>query len=147
MFCQIEGVTSRSDGGLGIGLALVKGLTELHGGTVEARSGGLGHGSEFIVRLPFAPRHPAPPPLMTDPALAASVRRRILVADDNKDAAESISMLLELAGHEVAQDLRRQPWGTKIQLIALTGWGQENDRRLALEAGFDHHVIATWRDT
>ena len=175
MFSQIEGVTGRSDGGLGIGLALVKGLTELHGGTVEARSGGLGHGSEFIVRLPFVPSHPATPPLITDPALKASVRRRILIADDNKDAAESLSMVLELAGHEVrvanlgrtalslaqafrpdtalldigmpdlsgyevAQDLRRQPWGTKIQLIALTGWGQENDRRRAIEAGFDHHL-------
>ena len=175
MFSQIEGVTGRSDGGLGIGLALVKGLTELHGGTVEARSGGLGHGSEFIVRLPFVPPHQAPPPLMTDPAPTASVRRRILIADDNKDAAESLSMVLELAGHEVrvahlgrtalslaqafrpdtalldigmpdlsgyevARDLRREPWGTRIQLIALTGWGQENDRRRAIEAGFDHHL-------
>jgi signal transduction histidine kinase len=175
MFSQIEGVAGRSDGGLGIGLALVKGLTELHGGTVEARSGGLGHGSEFIVRLPFAPRHPAPPPPRAEPPPAATVRRRILIADDNRDAAESLSMLLELAGHEVrvahlgraalslaqafrpdtalldigmpdlsgyevAQDLRRQPWATQIQLIALTGWGQENDRRRALEAGFDHHL-------
>ncbi len=176
MFSQVESVAGRSDGGLGIGLALVKGLTELHDGTVEARSDGLGLGSEFIVRLPLAPRHPAASPLVPDPALAAPVRRRILIADDNKDAAESLSILLELAGHEVriahlgraalslaqefrpdtalldigmpdlsgyevAEDLRRQPWGTRIQLIALTGWGQENDRRRALAAGFDHHLI------
>jgi CheY-like chemotaxis protein len=176
MFSQIEGVSGRSDGGLGIGLALVKGLAQMHGGTVEVRSGGLGHGSEFIVRLPLAPPHPASAPVVTDRAAVAPVRRRILIADDNKDAAESLSMLLELAGHEVriahlgrtalslaqafrpdtalldigmpdlsgyevAQNLRRQPWGTNIHLIALTGWGQENDRRRALESGFDHHMI------
>jgi signal transduction histidine kinase/CheY-like chemotaxis protein len=176
MFSQIEGVTGRSDGGLGIGLALVKGLAELHGGTVEARSGGLGSGSEFIVRLPLAPRHPATSPVVTDTAPEMRVRRRILIVDDNRDAAESLSMLLELAGHEVrvahlgraalslaeafrpdtalldigmpdlsgyevAHELRQMPWGRRMQLIALTGWGQDDDRRRALEAGFDHHLI------
>ena len=101
MFSQVDSVAGRSEGGLGIGLALVKGITELHGGRIEARSGGLGLGSEFIVHLPLAARpqetsHPA-----TDPEQAPSARRRILIADDNRDAAESLAMLLELAGHEV----------------------------------------------
>jgi CheY-like chemotaxis protein len=174
MFSQVEGVRGRSDGGLGIGLALVKGLTELHGGTIEARSDGLGHGSEFIVRLPLSPRYPVAS-LHAAESAAPSVRSRILIADDNRDAADSLSMLLELAGHEVrvaylgsvalslarafrpdvalldigmpdlsgyevAQALRRESWGRGIQLIALTGWGQERDRQEALEAGFNHHL-------
>ena len=174
IFSQVQGVTGRSDGGLGIGLALVKGLAELHGGTVEARSAGLGHGSEFIVRLPLA----SPPPraqVVTEPPPDVR-RRKVLLADDNRDAAESLSMLLELEGHEVqvahlgrdavslaqefrpdtavldigmpdlsgyevAEILRREPWAANLQLIALTGWGQDHDRRRALDAGFDHHLI------
>ena len=176
IFSQVHGVAGRSDGGLGIGLALVKGLTELHGGTVEAHSGGLGHGSEFIVRLPLALPQVATAPAFTDPGPAAPLRRRILIADDNQDAAESLSLLLQLVGHEVqvahlgraalslaqvfrpdtalldigmpdlsgyevAQILRREPWAMNIQLIALTGWGQDDDRRRALDAGFDHHLV------
>ena len=176
MFSQIEGVVGRSDGGLGIGLALVKGLTTLHGGTVEARSRGLGFGSEFIVRLPLVSTAQATAPQVTDRALTAPAHRRVLIADDNKDAAESLSILLQLAGHEVrvahlgsaalslaevfrpdtvlldigmpdlsgyevAKNLRREPWAASVQLIALTGWGQDNDRRMALEAGFDHHLV------
>jgi len=175
IFSQVQGVTGRSDGGLGIGLALVKGLAELHGGTVEARSAGLGHGSEFIVRLPLA----APPlpraQVVTEPQPGVR-RRKVLLADDNRDAVESLSMLLELDGHEVqvahlgrdavslaqvfcpdtavldigmpdlsgyevAVMLRREPWAANLQLIALTGWGQDHDRRRALDAGFDHHLI------
>ncbi len=176
MFEQVHGVAGRSDGGLGIGLALVKGLTELHGGTVEARSAGLGHGSEFTVRLPLALPEQATAPLVAEPGPAAPLRRRILIADDNQDAAESLSILLQLEGHEVqvaylgraalslaqafrpdtavldigmpdlsgyevAEVLRREPWATNMQLIALTGWGQDNDRRRALEAGFNHHLV------
>jgi CheY-like chemotaxis protein len=175
MFSQIEGESGRSDGGLGIGLALVKGLTEQHGGTVGARSAGLDCGSECIVCLPLSPHHKAASPRVTDPAPMQRVCRRILIADDNQDAAECLSMLLELAGHEVrvahhgraalsvaewfrpdvvlldigmpdlsgyevAQELRQEPWAARIQLIALTGWGQEDDRRRALQAGFDHYL-------
>jgi PAS domain S-box-containing protein len=174
MFSQIEGVEGRSEGGLGIGLALVKGLTELHGGTVEARSAGLGQGSEFIVQLP-ASKNPPSLPRVSDTAQAPAQRRRVLIVDDNRDAAESLSMLLELSGHEVrvahlgsaaltlaqslrpdialldigmpdlsgyevARALRLEPWATDLQLIALTGWGQDEDRRRALEAGFDYHL-------
>ena len=174
MFSQIEGVMGRSDGGLGIGLALVKGLTELHSGTIEVRSAGLGYGSEFIVRLPLSRIYPITSASSANPA-PPSARSRILIADDNRDAADSLSMLLELAGHEVrvahlgraalslaqafrpdvalldigmpdmsgyevARELRREPWGRGILLIALTGWGQEKDRQQALEAGFNQHL-------
>jgi signal transduction histidine kinase/CheY-like chemotaxis protein len=174
MFSQIEGVEGRSEGGLGIGLTLVRGLAELHGGTVEARSAGLGQGSEFIVRLPISD-HQTSSPRATDPPPASPERRRVLIADDNRDAADSLSLLLELSGHEVrvahlgrtalslaqtfrpdvafldigmpdltgyevARALRQEPWAMNLRLIALTGWGQEDDRRRALEAGFDHHL-------
>jgi len=176
MFSQVDGIAGRSDGGLGIGLALVKGIIELHGGSVQARSRGLGTGSEFTVRLPLAAEATAASLTGIDPERATSARRRILVADDNRDAAESLAMLLDMAGHdvrvahlgrtalsmaqlfrpdialldigmpdlsgyEVAESLRREPWAARIQIIALTGWGQESDRRRALEAGFDHHLI------
>ena len=176
MFSQIETGSRRSDGGLGIGLALVKGLTQLHGGTVEVRSDGLGHGSEFMLHLPVAITDSASPPIRSSvdsPKITST--RRFLIADDNRDAADSLGMLLELAGHEVrvahsgetalslaqafrpdtalldigmpdlsgyevARQLRREPWGIGIRLIALTGWGQPDDVRRALEAGFDHHL-------
>lgn len=175
MFSQVEAGAGMSEGGLGIGLALVKGLTELHGGTVHASSGGRGRGSEFIVRLPLLSAPVATLPAAAHAASTEPVRRKVLVADDNVDAAESLAMLLQLAGHEVrlahlgrtalsqaqlfrpdvalldigmpdlsgyqvAQELRQEAWARKIRLIALTGWGQEDDRRQALEAGFDHHV-------
>jgi signal transduction histidine kinase/CheY-like chemotaxis protein len=174
MFSQIEEVEGRSEGGLGIGLALVKGLAELHGGAVEASSAGLGQGSEFTVHLPVS-AHQFSSPQVVDPAPVSPERRRVLIADDNRDAAESLALLLELSGHdvrvahlgqtalslaqtfrpdvalldigmpdlsgyEVARVLRQEPWATELQLIALTGWGQDDDRRSAMEAGFDHHL-------
>jgi CheY-like chemotaxis protein len=101
MFSQVRTVHDRSDGGLGIGLALSRGLIELHGGRLDAHSAGLGTGSEFVVRLPApAQSHAAPvePPTRDESPLR---RRRVLVADDNIDAGESLAMLLRLDGHEV----------------------------------------------
>ncbi len=177
MFSQAEPALERSQGGLGIGLSLVKGLVELHGGTIVARSEGPGRGSEFIVRLAAAAvargdeaSEPAADP---SPRLAG---RRILVADDNGDAAESLALLLRLLGNEVrtagdgeqaveleadfgpdvvlldigmprlngyeaARRIREQSGDREMLLIALTGWGQEEDKRLTREAGFDHHLV------
>jgi PAS domain S-box-containing protein len=177
MFVQGAAADTEARGGLGIGLSLVKSLVELHGGTVEAHSAGAGAGSEFVVRLPLvsAPTQSANAVNAEEPRVEVS-RRRILVVDDNVDAAESLAMLLELEGHdvaiahsgqaaleavrtsppewmfldigmpvmdghEVARELRADPRFKKIVLVALTGWGQDEDRRRSKEAGFDHHVV------
>jgi PAS domain S-box-containing protein len=176
MFAQVDSHSSRAEGGLGIGLALVKGLVELHGGMTEVTSAGAGRGTEFIVSLQL-PRVGAnvvrPAVVAAEPKSATG--RRVLIADDNKDAADSLGILLEIDGHEVrvahggraalalaqafrpevalldigmpelsgyevAEALRREPWGKAIQLIALTGWGQESDRRHSKAAGFDRHL-------
>ncbi|WP_170162373.1 hybrid sensor histidine kinase/response regulator [Caldimonas tepidiphila] len=177
MFSQVKSPLDRSEGGLGIGLALVRGLVGLQGGWVSAHSEGLGRGSEFRVGLPVASADAAPAPGEGRPgdAAADAPRLRILVADDNRDAAESLALLLaqeghetrvahggeaalqqaeafrpdlacldigmpDLNGYEVAQRLRATPWGARIRLVALTGWGTEEDRRRALQAGFDAHL-------
>jgi PAS domain S-box-containing protein len=176
MFGQVEGGLNRAKGGLGIGLSLVKRIAELHGGTVEAHSEGTGRGSEFVVRIPaLDAEHPAAaePPATT---VGDAPRRRILVVDDNLDAAESLAALLAinghdtrlahdglqaveeartfrpdvvfldigmpaLDGHETARRIRQEPWGRDMVLVALTGWGQNEDRRRSKEAGFDHHLV------
>jgi PAS domain S-box-containing protein len=175
-FSQLMSSNERSHGGLGIGLSLVQGIVALHGGRVEARSAGTGKGSEFIVRLPL-PSFPQPLEEKSDvqaqsPVPVAGVK--VLVADDNRDAADSLQRILSLYGHdvqvaydgtaalkldqhfgarvavldigmpgangfEVARSIR-QNRGQDITLIALTGWGQEGDRRRAIEAGFDYHL-------
>jgi signal transduction histidine kinase/ActR/RegA family two-component response regulator len=180
MFSQVPAAVEQSQGGLGIGLALARGLIELHGGTIRASSAGLGRGTEFIVRLPgsciVSEPAGAPDILAVSPVTAgADSKRCILIADDNVDAADSLAELLRLEGYEVhvaydgaealatfarvdpdaalldvgmphvsglevVRAIRQQPRGQRAMLIAVTGWGQERDRRLALESGFDHHL-------
>ena len=173
MFTQVEQSLEKAQGGLGIGLMLVKRLVEMHSGSVVAHSEGIGKGARFTIRLPIVS-----PPATTRPESVddeASTRAcRILVADDNRDAAESMSTMLRLTGNEVrtvhdgvqaveeaaafrpdvvlldigmpqlngygaARNIRAQRWGKDMILVALTGWGQEEDKRKASEAGFDHH--------
>jgi signal transduction histidine kinase/ActR/RegA family two-component response regulator len=183
LFTQGEWSVDRSQGGMGIGLALVRRLVDLHGGTIEAHSAGSGLGSEFMIRLPAlslqAPGwHPAPLDGDRHPSspLARPGRRRILVVDDNVDAAESLKMLLVLEGHEVrlahdglaalrvsddfrpevvlldiglprmdgyqvARHLRERPASDLVLLVALTGYGQDDDRRRSQEAGFNAHLV------
>jgi two-component system CheB/CheR fusion protein len=177
MFMQVDRATNRSQGGLGIGLTLVRSLVELHSGSVSAQSDGPGTGSEFVVRLPLAkaeaksqrPHEPLAP-------ARALPFRRILVVDDNVDSAATLGMLLKflgadvqtandgraaldaigkykpdvvlldigmpgMDGFEVAKQIRTHNEFDNITLIALTGWGQEDDRRRTREAGFDHHLV------
>jgi CheY-like chemotaxis protein len=172
-FTQADRSLHRSRGGLGLGLALVRGLVELHGGQVRAESEGLGRGTTLTVWLPQVPEIGTPAAV---PAAAGETprRRRVLVVEDNVDAAETLRDLLELAGHQVevahdgfagvesarafqpevvlcdlglpgmdgyavAAELRRDP-ATAARLIAVSGYGQEEDRRRSREAGFDLHL-------
>jgi signal transduction histidine kinase/ActR/RegA family two-component response regulator len=175
MFSQIPSAVGRSEGGLGVGLALVKGLAELHGGTVQAQSDGAGKGSRFVISLPFEAGPESEVPVPERPAVVPFGRLRVLIADDNRDAADSLAMLLEMDGYEVlrvyggraavtaaetfrpdvalldigmpevdgytaAKAIRRQRGGTDTCLVAITGWGQHEDKRRALEAGFIAHM-------
>jgi len=179
LFTQVNNSLDRSYGGMGIGLTLVRHLVELHGGRVDARSEGPGQGSEFVVRLPILVGHMAPPSVPDDASNggdSADDAHRILLVDDNADAALSLAMLLRCFGHEVesyhegaaaleaaeelrpevalidismpgmdgyqvARRLRLLPGLQGIVLIALTGYGREEDRRQSYAAGFDHHLV------
>jgi PAS domain S-box-containing protein len=176
LFAQAHAARGRTQDGLGVGLSLVRGLVELHGGSVQARSSGAGQGSEFTVRLPVgAPVREGPGADAAADHGAGGTALKVLVVDDSRDAADICATLLELSGHRVqtaysgrralevaeafrphvllldiglpdldgyqlARTIRAAPWGQHAQLVAVTGWGQEEDRRRALEVGFDHHL-------
>ncbi|WP_312510751.1 ATP-binding protein [Massilia sp.] len=180
LFAQAERSSDRAQGGLGLGLALVKHLVELHGGTVACSSPGPGKGSTFVITLPLLDEPVTAEPHGGAPALAASARPaarlRVLVVDDNVDAAETLGLLLASEGHEVvvehdslralerarsirpdvclldiglpeidgrelARRLRAEPLTAHATLIAITGYGQQQDREAALAAGFAHHLV------
>jgi PAS domain S-box-containing protein len=178
MFAQVDRSMERAQGGLGIGLALVKRLVEMHGGSVSATSDGPDRGCRFVVRLPLI-RLPAPAPrLDAGHELAAEETDglRVLVVDDNVDSAESLSQVMQILGYpvavahdgvdavemvgswrpavvlmdigmprmsglEAARAIRDRSGGDRLWLIALSGWGQNEDRRKSREAGFDHHFV------
>jgi CheY-like chemotaxis protein len=176
LFTQAARSADRSLGGLGLGLALVKNLVELHGGSVSCSSAGLGMGSTFEIALPLLAPAPAAPCLPTQQTARNPGALRLLVVDDNADAALTLGMLLEACGHDVfvehdskraleradaerpdaclldiglpemdgnelARRLRAQPETGKAVLIAVTGYGQEQDRQRAFEAGFSYHLV------
>jgi PAS domain S-box-containing protein len=183
MFAQVKPTLDRKESGLGIGLALSRALVQMHGGTLEGHSKGLAKGSEFIVRLPVADVLTG-----TSTAESAAIAARsaevpsparklsILLADDNRDACDSLEILLSLEGHDVrvandgehalellesfrpdvalldigmpklngydvAAAVRKKPWGSSVRLVAITGWGQADDRQRAMNAGFDAHFV------
>jgi PAS domain S-box-containing protein len=173
---QVDRLEDGTHDGFGIGLTLVKRIIELHGGTATATSAGSGHGSEFVLYLPHdTSAAPSDTPPRSSPS-AEIQKLRILVADDNRDAAHTLAMLLRLDGHEVravhdgvealatgdsfepqlvlldigmplldgyatARQIQQRPWGKEAHLVALTGWGLEEDRRRAMAAGFHDHLV------
>jgi CheY-like chemotaxis protein/anti-sigma regulatory factor (Ser/Thr protein kinase) len=176
MFRQVDKSLERTRGGLGIGLTLAKRLVELHGGQISVRSEGAGCGSEFMVVLPALAERDSGVAAAPRPSTVATKRQRILVTDDNRDAASILSKLLQLNGHDVetahngreaieraeawrpdvllldlgmpemngydvCRSIRQTPWGRGIRIVALTGWGQDQDRRNTREAGFDDHLV------
>ncbi len=176
LFVQGDAGLDRTRGGLGIGLTLVRALVELHGGRVAATSAGVGLGSEFVVYLPALPGTMPTSESRAERASTAGRRLRILVVEDNQDAAESLATMLQLWGHEVrvaydglaalrlaeaetpdvilsdiglpgmdgyelARHLRARPAFGRVVLVALSGYGRDEDRRQAAEAGFDHHLV------
>lgn len=178
MFSQLERGSIHSQGGLGLGLTLVRELVGMHGGVVKASSGGRGKGSEFSIRLPVLAatsevqdEPEARAPLNTPPA-----RKTVLVVDDNRDAADSLAMMIRMLGHDaqalydpttveaaviaqrpdiiftdigmpemdgrtLAARLRQLPGGEAIVLVAVSGWGQAQDKRMSIDAGFDQHLV------
>ena len=176
MFTQVESNLERSQSGLGIGLSIVQRLVQMHGGSIEARSDGPGSGSEFVVRLPVALALVGNQPVEEANLTRPTAHLRILVADDNVDSAEILTMLLtlqgydtktthdgdaaldvaatfrpdvilldigmpKLNGYEVCRRIRQQAWGKSMMVIAMTGWGQEDDKRKSQAAGFDFHLV------
>lgn len=176
MFSQVDHSDHRGSGGLGIGLTLVRRLIEMHGGTVTAESGGTGQGSDFVVRLPLSKSTLSGSEPPSESETRASRRAKILVVDDNRDAATVLGVMLESLGHDVrtvfdgahaielassfepeivlldigmpgldgyetASRMRKAPWGADAVLIALTGWGQNEDKRRSRDAGFDRHLV------
>jgi PAS domain S-box-containing protein len=175
IFTQVDRNLERSQSGLGIGLSIVKRLVEMHDGSVDVKSDGDGKGSEFLVRLPVV-LSVVQPQSEEEERTGVSGRRRVLVVDDNRDAATSLAIMLRLMGNEskmahdglealemaaafrpdlilldigmpklngydTARQIRQQAWGKHVALVALTGWGQEEDRRKSREAGFDSHMV------
>jgi CheY-like chemotaxis protein len=177
LFTQVDRSLERSEGGLGIGLTLVRRLVEMHGGSVSASSEGVGRGSEFTVRLKLITVEESEPPVVTaDRFVAAAHQNRILVVDDNVDGADSLAVLLRLSGHEVslahdgpaaldvaqafrpeivlldiglpgmdgyevARRLRGNEPTRDAILVAVTGYGRDEDRARSHEAGFDYHLV------
>jgi CheY-like chemotaxis protein len=173
LFVQSDRTLDRSEGGLGVGLSVVRRLVEMHGGTVVARSAGVGVGSTFEIRLPLIER---PRSAVRDTEALDVAPRRVLIVDDNVDAANTLALILRLDGHnaeavysskdvvasaralkpdvilldiglpemngyDVAQVLRSDPELQTVRLVALTGYGQAEDRRRTRAAGFDDHLV------
>jgi CheY-like chemotaxis protein len=177
MFAQVESSLPRAQGGLGIGLTLVRSLVQMHGGSVEAKSAGIGRGSEFVVRLPLAPKQAVVESRRpTADSNGGLDSLRILVVDDDRDAADSLGTMLSylgakvfvtydgvsaldaleefdpsvalldigmpgLDGFELGRRIRSHEEFRDVTLIALSGWGTEEDKRRSLEAGFNYHLI------